>query len=182
MLNDTFVWPIEFGCTLVTENIIVPNYYSIKLSIEPYDQSPDNVTLGFRKLRHFVDNCLHNSVIINQTHTLVSSFKTMDNNVVLTPVDPYDYFLGAILYCKFFSISEKYFDIIQISIDSSIGDRVQYNIFDPSECGIDLTGEFWWNMDTAQTGVERGLTWNELNLASSQFMPRVIQGGLSEDR
>jgi hypothetical protein len=184
MLNnlENFVWPIEFSCTLITEKIVLPNSYTINLVVDPLAKSQEQTGIGFRKIRHFVEKSLQNSIIINQNNSLSQSFENIDTNVVRLPVEPYDYFLGAILYCKFLSICDRYFNITQFRIDSSIGDHVQYNIRNPLDCGLDLHGEFWWNMDTTDTGNEINSSWNDLEIKNvPKFEPRIIQGGLSEN-
>ena len=68
-----------------------------------------------------------------------------------------------------------------MTIDSTVGDSVQYGITDPTDCGFDITGEFWWNLDTASTGNKNIVTWDELNLSQApKFQPTLVQGGLSD--
>lgn len=179
---ESFIWPVEFSCTIITENIIIPNYYSIKISVIPYETGQFDIATGFKKIRHFVDHYLQNSILINQDNALLPSLTTIETNLVRLPTEPYDYFLGSILYCKFLSIGFPHFDINQLSIDSIIGDRVQYNIRDPLECGLNLKGNYWWNMDTENTNDNdlSAQTTSEFN-GFNKFEPRVIQGGLSED-
>lgn len=174
-----FIWPAQFACTLITENAVLPNSYSISISIEPIDKQA-NIALGFRKLRHFVENHLHNSIFICKDNPLAAALENVENNRVIFPSEPYDYCVGSILYTKFLTICDKYFDIEFITIDSAVGDHVQYTIIDPDECGLDLEGEHWWNSDTADTGTGNTMSWKELNIKEgSSFEPTIIQGGLN---
>jgi hypothetical protein len=60
MSNDQqFVWPTSFACTIITEKIILPNLYSITIGIEPIASGQNNIALGFKKLRHFIDRKAH---------------------------------------------------------------------------------------------------------------------------
>ena len=181
--SHPFIWPTSFSCTLVTEKVIIPNAYSITISIEPPDTNNANIAVGFKKIRHFVDEYLQNSIFVCKDHELVKSICELDTNLVLFPTDPYDYFVGSVLYSKFLSISEKYFHIDLLTIDSAVGDNIQYAITDPSECGLDLSGEHWWNMDTADTGLNKSPDWSDLIdiHESLRFEPRIIKGGLSEN-
>ena len=175
------VWPTDFACTIVTENIIIPNTYSINISIMPVDDAP-NIAIGFKKLRFFVENYLHNSIFICKDNDLVKSLENFDTNLVLFPTNPYDYFVGSVLYSKFLAISEKYFHIDLLSIDSAIGDRVQYSITDPEDCGLNLNGDHWWNMDSTNTGLPRDSNWSDWDINDGpKFEPRIIKGGRSED-
>ena len=178
---EEYVWPTSFACTLVTDKIVLPNQYSINISIEPV--APPDLALGFRRLRTFVDHFLHNSIFINYQHDLAESFKTYDTNTVYFPTEPYDYFVGSILFRKFQVITEKYFEIGFITIDSAVGDHVQYCIRDPEETGLDLSGEHWWNMDNLDTGTGESLSWEDLDLHDSpKFEPRIIKGGRGENQ
>lgn len=176
-----FIWPTEFVCTIITENIIIPNSYSINISIVPVNNS-GNLNVGFKKLRHFVESYLHNSVFISKDNPLVEPLSNTETNLVLFPTEPYDFFVGSVLYSKFLSISEKYFHIDLLMIDSAIGDHVKYSIMDPEECGLDLSGDHWWNMDSTNTGIPRDSSWGELDLKDfPRFEPRIIKGGKSDN-
>lgn len=177
-----FNWPISFACTLITDNAVLPNTYMINISIEPIENPQSVVPIGFKKIRHFTENYLHNSVFINSDHPLTESLVSLDTNLVIFPAEPYDYFVGGILCNKLRAISAKYFDIEFITIDSAIGDHIQYCIDDPEECGLDLKGDYWWNMDSVSTGIDNSTEWSDLNITDGpRFEPRIIKGGKSEN-
>lgn len=180
--ENIFVWPIDFTCTIVNERSFIPNHYSLKLSIDPVLPIDNSIGLGFKRLRHLVDNYLNNSLVINKENPYYETIKTTDTSLVVLPCEPYDYYMGSILLNKFLSISEKYFDISQMTIDSAVGDRIQYTLWDPYDCGLDLGGEHWWNWDNLSTNSDTTITWKDVKLNSSQrFEPTVIKGGLSEN-
>jgi hypothetical protein len=184
MSNDSpqFVWPTSFVCTVITDKVVVPNSYALSISIEPISTSAGAISVGFKKLRHFVDSYLHNSVLIHKDNPLAESFKEYYTSVVLLPSDPYDYFVGGVLYSKFLAITENNFHIDLLAIDSAIGDHIQYNISDPEECGLDLSGDYWWNADSPDTGFEPDANWDDLDINEGpKFEPRIIKGGRSEN-
>lgn len=183
LINESsFVWPVEFGCTLIIEKLILPNFYNIRISVEPLANGECNITSGFQKIRYFVDNYLHNSILISSENNFMTVLDQAETNLVVLPVEPYDYYVGCILYSKLASISEKYFDISQIIIDSLVGDKIQYNIQYPEESGLDMQGEHWWNVDTAHTGGREQGSWDSLDLDDKpNFQPKIIRGGLSEN-
>lgn len=177
---DQVVWPTEFSCTLVTDNLILPNLYNITIAVEPIGQV-NNIGLGFRKIRQFVDEYLNNSIVICDKHPLLLALQDMETNVVHLPNDPYDFYVGCVLFAKFLKITEKYFHISHFTIDSLVGDRVQYSILHPAESGLDLEGDFWWNTDSVNTGSGDTTSWEDLNISDGpRFAPRIIKGGLSE--
>ena len=177
---DQVVWPTEFSCTLVTDNLILPNLYNITIAVEPIGQV-NNIGLGFRKIRQFVDEYLENSIVICSKHPLLPSLKEMETTVIHLPDDPYDFYVGCVLFAKFLKITEKYFHISHFTIDSLVGDRVQYSILHPAESGLDLEGDHWWNTDSVNTGSGDTTSWEDLNISDGpRFEPRIIKGGLSE--
>lgn len=178
-----FIWPVSFACTIITENIILPNNYMINVNIEPTTQGNGNITTGFKKLRYFVDHYLQNSILVAKDNPIVETLLGTENNLVLLPSDPYDYYFGCVLLNKFLVMTEQYFDIGLITIDSLVGEHIQYCIIDPEESGLVLTGDHWWNMDSLDTGLGSDTTWNDLNINERQkFEPRIIKGGLSENQ
>jgi len=178
---NSIVIPLEFSCTIVNDKLLLGNVYSLTLLVSQSDDSHANMGIGFQRIKHFTFNCLQDSIFINKNHKLSKELEDFENNLVLLPCDPYDFFIGCILLSKFTAITEKYFEIHHLTIDSTIGDSVQYGISDPADCGFDITGDFWWNQDTASTGHRNVMTWEELNLSQApRFQPTLIQGGLSD--
>ena len=186
MLNnrpDCFVWTSEIICTLVSDNVMIPNVYTVSIGMQPNSPNSDDVELGFKKIKHFVNEYLSNSVFINKKSAYTKTLSKLDTNLVLFPNDPYDYLVGLVLYRKFEAISEKYFNIDFLTIDSSAGDRVQYTL--TADCVVedDLTGDYWWNKDSVNTGTKNQTSWDDLNIKESpRFSPVVVKGGKSENR
>jgi hypothetical protein len=179
---DHFIWPSEFACTIITENLLLPNYYNIKISLEPIDSNTNNINLGFKKIKYFIGNYLQNSIIVNQDLAIVKPLLTLESNLVLLPVEPYDVFFASILFQKLYTITEKYFTINYLTLDSLIGDRVQYTVNHDTDIGVDLSGNFWWNMDSINTGTDDHTSWKDLNFTDTpKFSPTVVQGGLSAE-
>jgi hypothetical protein len=184
MLNNihNVSWPGDFSCSLAINGLILPNAYTMSIGIVPLDGVDENIAVGFRKIKFFVEHCLQNSIFIFKDNPLLPALNDIDNNLVIFPTEPYDYFVGAILLNKFMSISEKYFEISVLTIDSIIGDRIQYYIEHPDESGLDLSGENWWNNDTINTGFGNTVSWDELNINDPyKFKPTVVKGGLGEN-
>lgn len=180
---DPFIWPSEFMCTIIDDDLILPNHYNIKFYIEPVTDRVESVGLGFRRLRYLIQNCFQNCVIINSKNTLSELVTQTSNNVVVLPSEPYDLAVGSVLYNKFITVSEKYFNIYQFSIDSALGDRIQYTIRDPFDVNLELDGDHWWNKDNATTSVNTITTWESLDLSEApKFEPKIIKGGLSANQ
>ncbi len=181
--ESTFVWPYEFTCTIVTDKIFIPNHYSLKLSIDPILPIDDSIGIGFRRLRHLMDNYLSNSLIINQESPYYNSIKDTETPLLVLPCEPYDYYVGSFLLSKFLTITKDFFDISQMTIDSAAGDRIQYTLWDPSDCGLDMSGDNWWNWDNLSINNDVKISWKTLKQSGNRrFEPTVIKGGLSENK
>lgn len=175
-------WPVNIICTLINENRILPNSYTMNISMIPIESASENISLGYKKIRFFVDYFLQNSIFISKDNPLVEHLSSIDNNLVLFPTEPYDLFVGHVLYSKFLSISEKYFHIDMINIDSAIGDNICYSILDTDECGLDLKGDHWWNADSTWTGFGPVQGWGDLTEENfPKFEPKIIKGGKKSD-
>jgi len=178
---EPFIWPTNFICTIITDKLLITNQYTLNISIDSV--SPADIQMGFRRLRTFVDTSLHNSIFVFKDNPIAEVLNYLDTNKVFLPSEPYDYFVGCVLFRKFQSITEKYFDIGLITIDSAIGDHIQYCIRDPEETGLELAGDHWWNNDMLDTGSDNVLSWEDLDLNDSpKFIPRIIKGGRGENQ
>jgi hypothetical protein len=178
---ESFSWPADITCTLITEKLILPNHYSIRIGVEPNNSESTDVNLGLKKVKYFVANYLNNGLIINQSNPLTELTVNLDTNIILLPYEPYDYFIAAILYNKLSAITKKYFDIGYLSLDSLIGDRVEYTIIELDSANLDMNCDLWWNQDSVDTGIGDVPSWEDLNFRDKpKFSPKIIQGGLSE--
>ena len=181
-INTQFLWPSNFNNTIIIDNVVLPNVYSLNFSIQPINSNPNSITTGVRKLKFFIEYKLQNSIFIAEACPLVEHLAGIENNMVLFPVEPTDFHIGSILYNKFISITQDYFEIEFITIDSMVGDHVQYTIVDPEDSGLELAGNYWWNEDNLDTGSGADITWDDLEVTEKpKFSPTVIKGGLSEN-
>lgn len=179
--DDTFVWPAEFICTIIDETVILPNHYSIKVFIEPYVPITEGFAIGFEKIKHIIFNVLDHSILVNRKNPLAEALSGVSNNIVYLPTEPYDYYFGSLLFSKFNAVASKYFSIYQITIDSAVGDRVQYTISDTIDSIIEMNDNDWWNQDNPSTGSNTKVSWEGLPFNdSSKFHPQIIKGGKSE--
>jgi hypothetical protein len=141
-----------------------------------------DVAMGFKKMKYFSERRLMNSVFISKDSPILPSIDLIENNKVIFPTEPGDFYLGAVLFCKFITITRRYFHIDFMTIDSTVGDRVQYTLRDPSDCDLDLTGNYWWNMDTTYTGSGKDTAWTDTDLIDRPGLNlKVIEGGRVED-
>ena len=162
---------------------MIPNSYTLKFSIVPRSHQTGNISAGFTKMKYFAEQRLMNSVFISRDSAILPGLALIENNIAIFPTEPNDFYLGAVLFCKFLAITEKYFHIEHMTIDSMIGDHVQYTLRSPEDCDLDLTGNHWWNMDTDYTGSGNPTAWADAHVADSTgFNLTVVKGGRVEDQ
>lgn len=186
MLTDevlsVFVLPLDFSCTILNDNRLMPNVYYIKLGVDPLDGPNDNLGIGFQRIKFLTEYYLQGAIFLEKESSLTKELDSLDNNIVHLPCDTYDIYVGSVLMSKFQAITANYFDIQYMSIASLVGDHVQFNIVSPYDANLNLEGDHWWNQDNVYTGSKETITWDELNLTEiPKFKPTVVKGGLSEN-
>lgn len=181
--TDFFTWPTTFSCVLVVGDLILPSDYNLTIGMMP--KPGESTVIGLRKIKEFISKFIQNSILIGRDHQFLPYLSNLQSNTVQLPQDPSDYFLAAILFEKLNAISSDYFLIGQITIDSSVGDRVKYHINDISDVySKDLKECGWWNQDNVNTNhVDKFPTWEELDIVvTNKFSPKLVKGGKNEGK
>lgn len=186
MLTDNaefFIWPTTFSCVIVLDDLILPSNYNLTIGMIP--QFGDSTAIGFRKIKEFITKFVQNSILIREENQFLSQLGKLRSNSIQLPQDPSDYFFAAVLYQKLNAISSDYFTIGQITIDSSIGDRVKYQINDVNDVYSEiLKQQGWWSQDNVNTNnIDCFPSWEELDIiVSNKFSPKLVKGGKSENK
>lgn len=181
--NDFFTWPTTFSCVLVVGDLILPSDYNLTIGMIP--RPGESTGIGLRKIKEFISKFVQNSILIGTDHQFLPQLAKLQSNTMQLPQDPSDYFLAAVLFQKLNAISSDHFSIGQITIDSSIGDRVKYHINDISDVySDDLKNAGWWSQDNVNTNnVDKFPTWEELDIVvANRFSPKLVKGGKNESK
>lgn len=181
--QDFFTWPTKFSCVLVVGDVILPSDYNLTISMIPH--LGESTTIGLKKIKEFISKFVQNSILIEQDHQFLLQLSTLQSNTIQLPKDPTDYFFAAVLFQKLSAISSEYFTIGQITIDSSIGDRVKYQINDISDVyNEDLNHDGWWIQDNVNTNnIDTFPTWEDLDIfVTPRFSPILVKGGKNESK
>lgn len=180
--NNQFKWPTKFQCILVRNNTILVNRYNLSILMSPEPTDQESFSLGFRKLKYFINHYLDSSIIINQDNPNLKNLLWVTANTVQIPKEPHDYFLASILFEKFTIIAKDFFSIFELTIDSELGDNVEYKI---NHSNYDLHDkDKWWYQDNVNTNeIDKFPTWDTLKITvSNKFEPKIVLGGKSEIR
>jgi len=184
--KDVFTWPTTFSCVIVLGDMMLPNEYNLTISMIPYADTQDYTLLGLKKIKLFLNKFIQNSTLIQMSHPMFNNFSTFSTNIVQLPQEPHDYFFASLLYKKLTALSKSYFTINHITIDSSIGDRVQYQITDLCDAYDNILNDKlnWWNQDNTKTNSFGSFpTWDDLDMSASQrFSPVLLKGGKDENK
>lgn len=184
-LSNGFTWPTKFSCVLMLDDMILPNDYTLTVSMLPSSIHSDSTIVGLKKIKTFITKYVHNATLISSAHVLFDKLTLLNTNVIQMPHEPHDYFFASLLYRKLSNISNNYFDIVSISVDSSIGDRVQYQVTDSCiTYDYILNENNWWNQDSTQTNTfGKFPSWDDLDVSTtSRVYPVLLRGGKDESK
>lgn len=180
--SDTFLWPTAFSCVLMLDDILVPNNYNFLIGMMPHEGT-ESTSIGLKKIKQFISRYLQNSILIHHSHELLPNLKTLKTNIVQLPKEPSDYFFAYVMFRKLTAISKNHFIISQLTIDSNVGDRVQYEI--NANCNaydniLNIDG--WWNQDNLTTNEFNHFPiWDDFELGGTKFSPKLVKGGRDEN-
>lgn len=181
--KDFFIWPTNFSCVIVLGDLILPSDYNLTIGMIP--QPGDSTTVGFKKIKEFISKFVQNAILIKEQNQFLSQLSNLRSNTVQLPQDPSDYFFAAVLFQKLTAISSDYFTIGQITIDSSIGDRVKYQINNINDVYREvLEKDGWWSQDNVNTNnIDNFPSWEDLDIViNNKFSPKLVKGGKNENK
>jgi hypothetical protein len=182
--NEYFIWPTTFSSTLFIGDGVLPNEYCLTVGMMPLAGQTVS-SEGMKKIKGFITKFVQNSIIIRQDHQLLKQLYHLNTNILQLPQDPHDYLLANVLFHKLTAISRNHFTIRQITIDSSIGDRVKYQVNDScTTYDKILKTDSWWNQDNVKTNnTHKFPSWKDLDItAPNRFSPKIVKGGRDENK
>ena len=182
--TNFFIWPTNFSCILIVDDVILPINYALTVSMLP--SNGYNVSgVGLTKIKEFVGKFVQNSVIVDQNNEFLAQVSKLDTTTIQLPHNPSDYFFVNTLFRKLSAITRDYFTIQQITIDSTIGDRVKYQVNESCTTYKDiLDKEGWWSRDDVSTNDTQYFPrWEDLNIyVAPKFSAKVVRGGRGEPK
>jgi hypothetical protein len=182
---DSFTWPAHFSCVLILEDALFPVDYTLTVDMTPDVAQATSTSIGLKKIKEFITRFVDNAIVISQYHSFLSQLQKLKTNTVELPQDPNDYLFASILFQKLNSIAYDYFSIKKITVDSSIGDHVQYTVNSSSNTYKEiLDRNEWWKQDNVKTNnYNQFPSWEDLNImVSTRFSPKIVKGGRDENK
>jgi hypothetical protein len=144
-------WGTRFGCVIVANDLVLPNFYEITLNFTQNTESDHEHMVALERLGVFFSQALDNSLVINAQHSLVELFECgTDTAVLMLPAEPSIHTLTLALMEKISAIVQDRLLIDYLGISSSLTGNTEY-VFDPSDSEIKLkpaagisTAQPWW--------------------------------------
>lgn len=166
-LGTYIVLPHSFTAVRVMGERLSPMSVDLEISLlvdassgTDTDSIGQKAGIGFRKIRTWLELVLPEIVIVNGESDLADTISEQtDNLVMITPDEPDDVILAALLLSKLQAITEGQLVVAQIAVSSSDTGFIK-RIMKPDAIrlpGIEYLGEEavhdkpWWQRDTIET-------------------------------
>lgn len=157
------------------DQLMMTNYYvDIDILTSSTDGEQQNVAMD--RLKYMLDEVFSNCIFISDTEKL--AIKRLQDAGIFTvalPEQPFDQIIGIMLYCKLQAVMEERLNIIELRLNSDLGNKVTY-----CHCDLESLGPFakdgWWHKadlicedfkerDAEKVvKIEKLLSWQDLNL------------------
>jgi hypothetical protein len=126
-------WSVSFGCVVVSEDVIQPNFYDLSLSFVQNTNSEYEQQIALERVKTYFSEALNNCVLIDENHQLAELFESSEQSrVMMLPGDPGIQLVTMALLEKIKSIVENKLLIEFASISSTLTGALDYS-FDPAE-------------------------------------------------
>jgi len=192
----------NFVALTVVENALLPNSFEVNVTFTVNDASAHAQNIAFQRIKHFLNNELNCTVIMQKTSSIFKTMQKLQNKIVVLPDDGPDWVLSCALAFKLNAIAEGRFTIEEVEVSSSLGDNISYYAeWGRKELLAEILNDLpvadrWWNTPNINfnrfqkfpTWKSIGLDWQltksdqdvKLNKVI-QFTPKVLKGGSSNN-
>lgn len=142
-MNVNLKYSLDFVAGSWFEQELLMCNYTIDLHLLTQSMDPADQNIAIERVRWFVENQLHSSIIVNQAEAdRAEVFYDVGFNVCTLPEEPVDQVLGIVLHSKLNAIMEGRIVIKTLSIKSDTG-GIEY-IHNDNEITELLGDSGWW--------------------------------------
>jgi hypothetical protein len=146
------------------------NEYTAKVYMMTNTHDPEESSVAFERIKHFVYTQLENTVFIaGDLDAQCAAYQAAGMNITTLPGDPVDQIIGVMLYYKLTAIVEGRMLIGEVEISSALGEGIVY-MHGENENISEIEVPAWWH--TAD------LTHCDEDLLSSDKVVTMHQGGV----
>jgi hypothetical protein len=109
------------------------------------------------RIKHFLLDCLENSIFINEKEKkIIDKYIDANIKVCTLPSEPYDQIVMQALLLKLNSITEGRFVVTELILSSKMSDGVKF-FGDIQDIDDDFANDGWWyNSNTSISNLNRG--------------------------
>jgi hypothetical protein len=120
------------------------NVYTISLYMDVETESIREQNVAMERIKYFLNDCLENSIFVQDTeHKVIEKYTSCGFKVCTVPEEPYDQIVTILLLTKLNSITEGRLVITDITLGSRISDQVKFSYDIESPRGP-LESSGWW--------------------------------------
>lgn len=141
------IWKTNFQCMVSIDNILVINDFNVSIGFLPLSENYILNELAIEKLDYFFGEVLDNCIISVKGDTFEKINESFSNNILLSPDNPGDQCIGALLFCKACAIVNGDMLIDHITISSNLGRNIEYTFTMDSLEIVEFLPpkDEWWN-------------------------------------
>jgi hypothetical protein len=107
------------------------NNYNLRLYLATVSEDPNDQTIAFDRLKHFVYSCMESTIFINADETEQHNrFIQAGLDITTMPGEPVDQLIGIMLYHKLNAVMENRMIVFETEIESIDDLNVDYTSID----------------------------------------------------
>jgi len=117
--------------------------YTVKLWMITHSTDPEEQTIAFRRMRHFMYEHIHSTIFIDAGETAKCvELARAGLNITTLPDEPVEQLIGIMLFHKINAIMEGRIEVMEVEVSS--GDGVIY-LHDENETSEGIEQPDWWS-------------------------------------
>jgi len=139
------------------ENKMLMNVYSLTVTIYVEIDSPQEQNIAMERIKYFLNDCLENSVFINEKEKkAIDKYVHANIKVCTLPAEPYDQIVIEALLLKLNAITENRFVVTEVILSSKMSDGIKFfSDIEDMDPVFDQNDAWWFNPNTSISNLNR---------------------------
>lgn len=147
-MNVRLVYTMDWPAGIWFDDSLQINNYKIHLNLLTNTSNHDDHVVALGRINHFIYQELTNTVFIHDVHQeQITKLTEAGIKTTVLPEVPIDQIIGLALFNKLNAICEKRIIVTELSVQSLLGDNVQY-LHNNEETAGPFFDNGWWNDPT----------------------------------
>jgi hypothetical protein len=144
-MNVRLQYEFDFLAGIYYEDRLQMNSYSLSMNLLTKSTDAASTNIAMERLKFFLQTQMQSTVFINQNNMpKAEMLALLGANVTTLPEEPVDQIIGMMLYYKLNAIMEGRLEIVQLDVNSSLGDGVWY-MHDEEDSAGPFNAKGWWH-------------------------------------